>query len=346
MYNSRKNAAMELSKCYSVFGLTLRSNIPIPGLDPLEIGPREIRPTAPIVSIQFGGNLERPLNFESEGRELYYATPWLAPSGDPSLRIWRDAGGAIFHLVYFDGMQFWIDRDGNNIWGCWPDHSSIEDATTYFLGPVLGLALRFRGTTCLHASAVVIGDRAVAFVGPPGAGKSTTAAALARRGCPVLSDDIVALMETASGFQVLPAYPHLSLWPGPVFALYGREDAAPRFIPNWEKRCLAAGNQGVTFERTPHELSAIFILGERRGSTEITAAQTDIGFLNLVINTYATNALNSEMRAREFQVLSRLIQRVPVLELSAPEDLNRLDELCDAIRASAASALPTLTAKV
>ncbi|HKS82432.1 MAG TPA: hypothetical protein VJR23_13085 [Candidatus Acidoferrales bacterium] len=345
MDDSCKNAATELSQCYSVFGLTLRSKIPIPGLDSLEIESSERQPSAPIVSIHLGGIRKSSLTFDSEGRELYYATPWIAPNGHPSLRIWREAGGAIFHLVYFDGMQFWIDQHGNNVWCCWPEGSSIEEAATYLLGPVLGLLLRLRGTTCLHASAVVVGARAIAFVGPPGAGKSTTAAAMARRGCPVLSDDIVALWETDSGFQILPAYPHLSLWPEPAQALYGTREAVPRFIPHWEKRCLAAGTQGMKFERRPQHLGAIFLLAERRSAAEFSAVPTETAFMSLLINTYATNALDSEMRAREFQVLSRLIQRVPIRELSAPQDLNRLDEVCDAIHANVTSGLPALAAK-
>ena len=51
------------------------------------------------------------------------------------------------------------------------------------LGPVFAFVLRLRGAVTFHASAVRIGD-AVAFLGPQGAGKSTTAAALALRGCP------------------------------------------------------------------------------------------------------------------------------------------------------------------
>ena len=77
-----------------------------------------------------------------------------------------------------------MDRHGTKLWASWPSHSSVEEAATYLLGPVLGLLLRFRGVTCLHASAVAIGDSVIAFVGAEGAGKSTTAAAFARPGMP------------------------------------------------------------------------------------------------------------------------------------------------------------------
>jgi len=85
--------------------------------------------------------------------------------------------------------------------------------------------------------------RCVAFLGSPGAGKSTTAAAFARDGHAVLSDDIVALVDQEGTFEVLPAYPHLCLWPDSVTMLYGSPDALPRFSTNWEKRRLALGKE-------------------------------------------------------------------------------------------------------
>ena len=89
-------------------------------------------------------------------------------------------------------------------------------------GPFWGLLLRFRGVTCLHASAVAIGGSVIAFVGAEGAGKSTTAAAFARAGYAAVSDDVVALVERKGDFFVSPSYPHLCLWPESVEMLYGR----------------------------------------------------------------------------------------------------------------------------
>jgi hypothetical protein len=63
-------------------------------------------------------------------------------------------------------------------------------------GPVLSALVTARGHLVLHGSAVSLGDGAVAFVGPTGAGKSTLAWLLARRG-ELLSDD--ALRVTVVG---------------------------------------------------------------------------------------------------------------------------------------------------
>ena len=99
--------------------------------------------------------------------------------GRAALRIRKIDDGAYLRMDYSDGHQFWLDRAGRRVWGIWPEGSSLAEATSYLLGPVMGVLLRHRGVICLHASAVAINGRAVAFVGPPGAGKSTMAAALA-----------------------------------------------------------------------------------------------------------------------------------------------------------------------
>jgi hypothetical protein len=94
--------------------------------------------------------------------------------------------------------------------------------------------LRLRGVICLHASAVNINDRSVIFVGSEGAGKSTMAAAFARQGFFVLSDDIVALSEYGREFRALPACPRVNLWPDSVEILYGSREALPRITAGWE----------------------------------------------------------------------------------------------------------------
>src|SRR5260370_8969321 len=95
-------------------------------------------------------------------------------------------------------------------------------------------------------------------------GKSATGAAFAGRGYGVLSDDIVALFEQEGVFHVMPAYPHLCLWPDSVEMLYGSRDALPRLIPDWEKRRLSLGEEGARFESLPLPLAAIYVLAARR----------------------------------------------------------------------------------
>jgi hypothetical protein len=262
---------------------------------------------------------------------LTFVSSDLDAAGEPALRIWEILDETILYLDYCDGMKFWLDRKGTRIWAMWPATSSLEDAATFLLGPVLGLLLRLRGVTCLHASAVAFGDRAVAFVGDEGAGKSTTAAAFAQRGHPVISDDVVAIVERESVFDVMSAYPYLSLWPDSVKMLYGPAKTLPTFSANWDKRVLSLGEDRLRFEENSLPLGAIFILGERSPEAFAPFLETPTKqecLLALVANSYATGMLDKEMRAQEFALLGRLITSVPVRRLRPNEDPSQIDKLC------------------
>ena len=290
--------------------------------------------TRPDVEIDFG-DLPPLIIRDAPGdaRELVYTSAITTSAGDPALRIWKTARG-LFRMDYFDGVQFWLDETGSSIWAVWPEPLLIEDAATYLLGPVLGWVLRVRGVACLHASSVAIGGVAAAFVGPAGAGKSTTAAALARRGHPVVSDDIVALAEKDGAFAVMPAYPYLCLRPDAVRLLYGSDEALPAFSPSWDKRRLQLTENRLGFEERPLALASVFLLGER--STEpqapfIEEVPPKEALLALVGNSYGTNFLDREMRKREFELLGRLVNRISVRRLRSHREPWRIEAFCELI---------------
>ncbi|RAW19574.1 MULTISPECIES: aldolase [Paenibacillus] len=83
----------------------------------------------------------------------------------------------------------------------------------FVLGTCMAVIMMQRGILPLHGSAVVIDGWAYAFVGHSGAGKSTLSAALASRGFPLLTDDVVALTWDAGGRAIVsPGYPQQKLW--------------------------------------------------------------------------------------------------------------------------------------
>lgn len=322
-----------LNFTYAVFGLSLHCNLPIPNLttvNPEDEPPPLESSNDQTVAIHLNdsphGNGAAPPGPE----ELSYDSPYKDEAGNPALRIWKLAGSRYLRLAYFDGTQFWLDREGAEVWATWPSNLTIRDTATYLMGPVLGILLRLRGVTCLHASAVAFGDTAVAFVGSEGAGKSTTAAALARHGHAILSDDVVALAEHNGSFFVHPAYPYLCLWPESVESLYGSPDALPQFSANYEKRFLSLGKKELRFAERALPLAAIYILGERRGDPAplVEELPPQKAFVALVANTFATNTLDTGMRAKEFEILARLAPSVSIRALCAHQDASRLPELC------------------
>ncbi|MDP9146712.1 MAG: serine/threonine protein kinase [Acidobacteriota bacterium] len=238
-------------------------------------------------------------------------------------------------MVYADGVEFWLDQDCSTLWANWPASNSIEDTISYLVGPVLGLVLRLRGLVCLHASAVNIEDRAVVFVGPEGAGKSTTAAAFARQGFPLVSDDIVALVERDHEFQVLPAYPRINLWPDSVLMLFGAPDALPLITPAWDKRCLKVGETaGTRFQEGSLPLGAIYIFGDVMANSKqyVETIRQKTALMMLIGNTYATNFLDANQRADEFAILSRVVGATQVRIVNPRREGMGLESLCRAIR--------------
>jgi hypothetical protein len=317
-----------VSVLYTIFGLLVRANSEIPGLTPEPPSSK-----SPEVECHLGVMPRATDELSGEIEELVYASPY-AVSGKPALQIRRIARGGLLRLDYFDGMRFWLDPEGTQVWAVWPAPLSIEDVATYLLGPVLGLLLRLRGVPCLHASAVAFRKFAVAFVGAEGAGKSTTAAALASRGRAVISDDIVALVEREGSFFVLPAYPYLSLWPESVKLLYGAQKELPSFSSNYDKRQLRLKENHLRFEETPMPLGAVYLLGQRVRDPSAPFVETLTArevLVALVANSYATNLLDKKMRAREFELLGRLVKTVPVWRLRPNEDGSQIGRLCDVI---------------
>lgn len=102
--------------------------------------------------------------------------------------------------------------------------------------PLLALALALRGQPCLHASAVSMGDQAVAFGGASGAGKSTLAALACLAGADLVADDILALARDGPGMRCLPGSPDLRLRPQTAELLA----EAP-----WPRRATADGRVAV-----------------------------------------------------------------------------------------------------
>jgi hypothetical protein len=306
--------------------------MPLPGLQTVE------NPQARSeIQVCFGASPCGASAAAAKAETLTFMSQDVGEDGEPALRIWSVEEGSFRRLCYYDGVQFWIDRTGENVWAHWPENSSLEDAASYLVGPVLGLLLRIRGINCLHASAVRVGNGAVAFAGAEGAGKSTTAAAFARRGCSVLTDDIVALGEQDGTFCVIPAYPYLSLWQDSVEMLYGPDKILPRFSENWEKRLLSLAGNSLRFEEQAMPLRAICVLGERSSAheapflEEITPREA---MLSLVANSYASSLLEKDMRAREFELLGRLIGKVTVLRVRPHADPTRIDQLIELILGS------------
>jgi len=312
----------------SLFGVSLRLNQEWPWC-PDETG-RELHEMSANLSPLVPGEL---VSGRVEEKPYYSSRPGEAGTA-AGVRVHSMPGG--YRFLYADGTEFEVDLSGREIQARWPLSLTLEDTLVYLHGPVVGFALRLRGVTCLHASAIAVDGRVLAIVGSAGMGKSTTAAALAQRGYPVQTDDLVALTERGTAFWVQPGLPRVLLWPESAEALWGHPEALPRVVPTWPKLFLDLRREGYRFSGEPLPLGAIYVLGIRRelgAETSIEPLRGNRAFAHLVANTYANYLLDADMRAHELQTLGRVIASTPVRMLRAPEDRGAIAGVCDALLA-------------
>ena len=313
-----------------VYGLRVVSDLPLPCLAILQA-------VAPVdLHIRLKERTEFGSRFGASRSVLLYTSPYSDSNGEPGFRVCTFDEAAYFGFFYSDGARFAVECEGREIWADWPDGYSLEDTCTYLIGPVIAFALRLRGAICLHASSIAIDNRAIALLGAPGAGKSTTAAAFARMGFPVLSDDVAVLADQGNRFLVQPGYPRVNLWPDSVRVLFGSKDSLPQITPTWEKRYLALDQGRHRFQSEPLPLGAVYILGERESELahpiveEVVAREV---FMTLVANAYVNYLLTADMRRREFDLFGRLVAEVPVRRVRPARDPSKLFELCEIIAA-------------
>lgn len=106
-----------------------------------------------------------------------------------------------YTLSFHQTCAFWIDHNLRSV-RVHPFADVHPDmAALLFVGNVIACILTLAGECVLHASAVEIGDSALAFAGGSGMGKSTLAALLCANGARFITDDLLRLQPEGKGFR-------------------------------------------------------------------------------------------------------------------------------------------------
>ncbi len=332
---------LEDNSCYTVYGLSLVSNRFLPGLTPTHSLPSKTS----TVTVEFVGapTLDHPL---LEHRFWQVTT---ADEQQAGFCLWQTetAEGTYWRLrsvEHDDVLEFVIHPTGDRVWGFWSAEHLFQDAVSMLLGGVLGHVLRLRGTLCLHASVVKIQGQAIALIGASGAGKSTTAAALAMRGYAALTDDIAALHSIKDQIWVQPGYPALRLWQPSLQALTVPIAPLTRVFSRLDK-CffeLQPEHDRLPQRFVEHSLplAAIYVLQPREASRDSAIVQplSAIASLqHLLVHSYGRDILMPLQQQQELQELAAIAQTIPIRLLSRPDDLQQLDQLCTLITDDLAS---------
>jgi len=121
--------------------------------------------------------------------------------------------------------EFLVAADGRRIMFRRFDRASLESFQVYLLGQALSFALVRQGFEPLHATAVVVDRRTVAFLGSNAFGKSSLAACFLEAGARLLTDDLLILRESGNRILAYPGPPRLKLFPKIARRFLGQDGA-------------------------------------------------------------------------------------------------------------------------
>ena len=285
---------------YSVFGLHVRSRLELPELFPASAA------AAPDVTIELG------------------SVPMVRHGENDGL---NDVDGALV-LVIPEVARYRIEA-GNRITVDSEPGVPERNLRLFLLGSAFGVLLHQRGLLPLHANAIEIGGRAVAFMGPSGAGKSTLAAWFHDGGFKVIADDVCVVSFNLDGRPCTsPGLPRLRLW-ADALQLMGRDlQGLSRSFLSDEHEKFDVPMDAASSARSQLPLAAIYLLD--RGSEFSIVPLRGIEAADAVFaNTYRGGYLaKTSAQKQHWESAVRLVRGTPVFRAIRQWDSSALEEQC------------------
>lgn len=195
------------------------------------------------------------------------------------------------------------------------------------LGLVMAVVLLQRGYIVLHGSSVVIGEKAVLFLGNKGEGKSTLAAWLLAQGHSLLSDDVCALTaDSGSHLTLAPSYPAMRLNPDALHHLGHAPTSYPRVHPLAEKRVRDVDHN---FCPTPRPVAAICVLktAETQQLRKLHGVEAVQAILPHMIMGRFPDDDSSLMTRETFLQTTQVVNSLDIYQLTRPRNLDLLPEV-------------------
>ena len=301
----RTRQSQEESTRYRAYGLTIRSELPLPEL--------------------------RAADAARDSVDVVVRT------GDVGSCLDAVDDAADIHTLEFDAMGTFAVVDGREV-VCdlvgpeLRDHRYVRRIIYTKALPVVVLQ---RGAVVMHASAVVVDGRAAVFLGSRNTGKSTTAAAFHAAGYPVLADDIVGLRLDDEGPSVLPGVPQLRLDAAAVAAL----DVDEARISN------RSGSENRYLNLTPVAnavpVGAVYVLVEGEPVAVDPVAGSE-QFFQVVGRTFHDGFLaDVDVTPTGFGQVGAVIDAAPVRTLRRPTRYDALPGVVEAVAADLAGDAPS-----
>jgi hypothetical protein len=235
--------------------------------------------------------------------------------GCPYSMLEGPSGDLLLH--YGDRALFHLSGD-QRLLRCAVTAGPERSPERVLLDTVLWTASLLQGFEMIHASAVETASGVIALAGRSGAGKTTLASELIRRGGWLFADDIVALGARDGGVLAYPGPPLMNL---PLdLALEGADVLARFGDEQWV--CLPSG------DRRAQALAAVILIDRAPAAPAGCAAIQATG---LTLLPFAVGFPHLDDRARpRFELLSGVAATARILHLTADPSLPAV-ALCDLV---------------
>jgi len=201
----------------------------------------------------------------------------------------------------------------------------------YILGTCMGALLMQRKVLPLHGSAVAIDGKAYGIIGERGAGKSTLAAAFLKRGCQLLSDDVIAVSFSDSGIpMVTPSYPQQKLWQESLEA-FGMDTG--HYQPLFERETKYAVPVHAKYSDQPFPLAGVFeLIKSEIGKIEIQPIPKLASLYTIYCHTYRNFIIpRSGLMQWHFDTSVNIVDQTQVWQLRRPTGSFTASELASLI---------------
>lgn len=274
-------------------------------------------------------------------RDPVYTTPGRDPDDPIAFQLYRLDEVDVIRCG--KGLDFFLTSDRIR---AFPFGEGAEASVPVrFLGPVVSLLLERAGLPVLHAAAVSVEGRAVAFLASNHGGKTSLAASFLLGGHGLLTDDLVALDSVAprdpAKIHVRPGYPEMRMWPEQARYFlaesgHGSVDPLSRVHPQVEKWRVPVGRSpGLgRFDQEPRPLTAIYLPSrqDEAAAVRIEEVGPADAMIELVRHSFLPNLVAAAgWQGRRLDVFSRLLSQCPVRRLTYPSGYEHLPAVRDAI---------------
>ena len=251
----------------------------------------------------------------TRGRLTIEAAEHPPPAGPPASTLVDEKGACWYASYELDGGACLLELPPTGSFLLEPDAGRVavdrDDADDDLLehrvaSSAICTLLAMRGDLALHAAAVEVGGRSVAFCGPTQRGKSTLARTLGNAGHPLLGEDGIAIEVEETGATAHPG---------------ARGVRARSRDGDGRQRVELLADPGPG-EPPPCPVAAVVLLGERGGALEVEPLEPARALALLTPNLIHCGTRPAIAAA--FGKLAALLQVVPAFKASLPDDLAAL----------------------